>query len=308
MKGLLILGLSLVLVACQLTTQPLSAPPLPSWQPSTGVTSPHSVGAIIDLASGELLTAEALVQQLAKVPRVLIGEKHDNLAQHQAQLWLLQAVAEQRPTGSVVLEMLHQEQQPLVTAVQQRLAQGKQVADLAQALQWRGWDWEQYAELIHYLVAQPAPIKAANFSREQLLAIYQQPPLLAGVHSNAAEVQQQLQQQIAQAHCQQLPRGQLPKMLAVQQQRDRLMAEVSLAAATPSLLLAGSYHVRKDLGVPLHLKDLAPAAAEPTQLKVLILVEQGAAPLSLQQADYLWITPAAPAQDYCAQLKKPGKQ
>lgn len=82
MKGLLILGLSLVLVACQLTTQPLSAPPLPSWQPSTGVTSPHSVGAIIDLASGELLTAEALVQQLAKVPRVLIGEKHDNLAQH----------------------------------------------------------------------------------------------------------------------------------------------------------------------------------------------------------------------------------
>ena len=97
-------------------------------------------------------------------------------------------------------------------------------------------------------------------------------------------------------------------MLAVQQQRDRLMAEVSLAAATPSLLLAGSYHVRKDLGVPLHLKDLAPAAAEPTQLKVLILVEQGAAPLSLQQADYLWITPAAPAQDYCAQLKKPGKQ
>ena len=60
-------------------------------------------------------------------------------------------------------------------------------------------------------------------------------------------------------------------MLAVQQQRDRRMAERLLAAPTPALLLAGAFHVRKDLGVPLHLKDLGAGEGN----AVLVLAEVG---------------------------------
>ena len=91
----------------------------------------------------------------------------------------------------------------------------------------------------------------------------------------------------------------MPAMLAVQQQRDRRMAERLLAAPTPSLLLAGAWHARKDVGVPLHVVDLG-ATEAPT---VLMLAEQGGE-VTAAMADYVWYTPATPKQDYCEQMRK----
>jgi uncharacterized iron-regulated protein len=91
----------------------------------------------------------------------------------------------------------------------------------------------------------------------------------------------------------------MPAMLAVQQQRDRRMAERLLAAPTPALLLAGAFHVRKDLGVPLHLKDLGASEGN----AVLILAETGRT-VTAESADYVWYTAAQPEQDHCAQLRR----
>jgi uncharacterized iron-regulated protein len=91
----------------------------------------------------------------------------------------------------------------------------------------------------------------------------------------------------------------MPAMLAIQQQRDRRMAESMLAAPTPTILLAGAWHARKDVGVPLHVQDLGPGEA-PT---VLMLAEQGDA-VTAAMADYVWYTPATPKPDYCEQMRK----
>jgi uncharacterized iron-regulated protein len=91
----------------------------------------------------------------------------------------------------------------------------------------------------------------------------------------------------------------MPAMLAVQQQRDRRMAERLLAAPMPSLLFAGAYHARKDIGVPIHVLDLG-ASQAPT---VLMLAQQGSE-VTAAMADYVWYTPATPAPDYCAQMRK----
>ena len=64
------------------------------------------------------------------------------------------------------------------------------------------------------------------------------------------------------------------------------MAERLLAAPTPSLLLAGAWHARKDVGVPLHVLDLG-ATQSPT---VLMLAEQGD-DVTAAMADYVWYTP-----------------
>jgi uncharacterized iron-regulated protein len=77
------------------------------------------------------------------------------------------------------------------------------------------------------------------------------------------------------------------------------MADRLLAAPQPALLLAGSFHVRRDLGVPLHLDDLDAQGAT----RVLILAEVGER-LTAQQADYVWYTPAQPEQDHCAQMRQ----
>lgn len=88
-------------------------------------------------------------------------------------------------------------------------------------------------------------------------------------------------------------------MLAVQQQRDRQMAEQLLAAPAPALLFAGAYHARLDIGVPLHVQDLGEHSAP----VVVMLAEKGAV-VSSASADYVWYTAARPVQDYCAQMRQ----
>ncbi|MGH8435124.1 MAG: ChaN family lipoprotein [Pseudomonas sp.] len=285
--------LCLVLLAgCQ------SLPQLPAWQSPEGLEH-ADLGVIRDLRSGEQLTPQQLIERLAKAPRVLVGEQHDNPDHHALQLWLLQALAEQRTQGSLLLEMLNPDQQIRVEQVQAAMAGGESVSDLPSALAWqRNWDWAMYGPILRYALAQPYPVLSANLDRSEIMRIYAARPVLSGTASTAAVVRTPLLAQIRDSHCGQLPENQLPAMLAVQQQRDRRMAERLLDAPEPAILFAGAFHVRRDLGVPLHLADLG---AAPDSL-VLILAEVGK-PVAVEAADFVWYSAAQPEQDHCAKLR-----
>ena len=258
---------------------------------------PPVSGEIRDLHSGQVLTAQELLTRLAGAPHVIIGEQHDNADHHAAQLWLLRSLGEQRPQGSLLLEMLTPDQQPNVDQVRHAAARP---TDLAAALDWQdGWDWKLYGPIVRFALTQSYPLLAANLDDSEIRAVYRQPPALTGVRSNAATVKATLLEQISDSHCGLLLKSQMPAMLSVQQQRDRRMAERLLAAPAPAMLLVGAWHARKDAGVSLHVLDLG-AAQAPT---VLMLAEQGAE-VSAAMADYVWYTPATPAQDYCAQMRK----
>ncbi|MDG1579913.1 ChaN family lipoprotein [Pseudomonas sp. GOM6] len=258
------------------------------------------LGQIVDLASGERITPAQLVERLAKAPRVLVGEQHDNPDHHALQLWLSRELAAQRPQGSVLMEMINPNQQARVEEVQAQLRAGQPPADAFTALAWQpGWDWGLYGALVHYQLRQPYPLLAANLDRAEIMQIYQARPTLQGSASTAPAVQEKLQEDIRESHCGLLPDSQIPAMLAVQQQRDRRMAERLVAAPQPALLLAGAFHVRKDLGVPLHLADLGAREGN----LVLILAEVGKQPAA-GSADYVWYTAANVSEDYCAKLRK----
>ncbi|MGE8321678.1 MAG: ChaN family lipoprotein [Pseudomonas sp.] len=284
------LCLVLALGGCQ-----ASLPPLPAWQSSEGRTHAQ-LGHIVDLASGQLISPEQLVQRLAAAPRVLVGEKHDNPDHHALQLWLLRALQSQRAQGSLLLEMLQPEQQPLVD----KLAGQPLPADLPKALAWQdGWSWPMYGPIVTQALQQQMPLLAANLSPAEMRQAYRQAASIMGERSNAPTVKAALLEQVRAGHCGMLPESQLPAMLAVQQQRDRRMAKRLLAAPQPALLFAGSYHVRKDLGVPLHLADLGAQG----QSKVVLLAEVGEQ-VGPGEADFVWYTAALPEQDYCAQLRR----
>jgi uncharacterized iron-regulated protein len=287
--------LLLVFVVTLLTGCQASLAPLPDWQSPEG--REHAdLGQIVDLRTGQRLSPQQLIEQLAPVPRVLVGEAHDNPDHHALQLWLLQALEAQRPQGSLLLEMLTPDQQNNVDAVRARLATGQPVADLPAALVWQtGWDWTLYGPIVQHALAQPYPLLAANLDQTQIRRIYRERPTLIGALSTAPAVQEPLLAQIFTSHCGKLPKSQMPAMLAVQQQRDRRMATALLAAPQPSLLFAGTFHVRRDLGVPLHLADLGDQAVS----RVLILASVGQS-VSAATADFVWYTPALPARDYCA--------
>lgn len=83
---------------------------------------PPISGEIRDLHSGQILTAQELLTRLSGPQLLIIGEQHDNADHHAAQLWLLQALGEQRPQGSLLLEMLTPKQQPNVDQVRHAAA------------------------------------------------------------------------------------------------------------------------------------------------------------------------------------------
>ena len=282
----------ILLTACH------SQPHLPTWQSPEGREHPD-LGRIVDLRSGEQISPKRLIDELVKVDQVLVGERHDNPDHHALQLWLLQALAQRRSQGSLLLEMLNPDQQDNVAQVQALVERGQWPADLASALDWqKGWEWGLYAPLVKHALAQPYPLMSANLDRAEIIRVYRRKPTLTGAPADK-EVQRTLLAQIRISHCGMLPETQLPAMLAVQQQRDQRMADQLVAAPKPAMLLTGAFHARRDLGVPLHLTSQDGKATG----RVLILAEVEDM-VRADQADFVWFTPAQPQQDHCAGLRK----
>ncbi|MEL5362254.1 ChaN family lipoprotein [Serratia ureilytica] len=274
----LILLAALALGACSQT---------PVKTPASDVAS---LGNITDLHSGATLTPEQLLTRLAQQPRVIVGEKHDNPYHHQIEQWLVQQLPQRRPQGSVLMEMINPNQQAQVDKVKQWLQSDPTVRDgrVAELIAWQpGWEWALYGGVTMAAMRAPYPLWSANLDRSEIAAFYQQPQFPAGQLSSQPAVRKALEETIRISHGGQIEAAQLHAMLAIQQQRDRRMAERLLAAPTPALLIAGGYHAAKSVGVPLHVRDLQPAAA-PT---VLMLAEPGVQ-VDAHTADYLWITPS----------------
>ena len=292
-----VLCCAMLLAGCQSTAL------LPVPAPLAPLAHEHAdFGQIYDLASGQAITPAQLVKALGQHSRVLIGEQHDNPDHHAIELWLIRALAQERQHGSVLLEMLTPQQQARVTELQAEVRQGREPEDYLQALAWqRGWDWSQYGPLVRYLTAQPYPLYAANLDREQIMQIYQQAPALEGERSTQAAVQNALREQIKDSHCSMLPAEQMASMLAIQQHRDRRMAQALLAAEQPALLVAGAFHVRKDLGAPLHLADMGS-----TDQSAVLIIAQAGKRVDPAMADYVWYSAAIPEQDHCSAWRAKG--
>lgn len=251
-------------------------------------------GVITDLRTGETLSPAQLLSKLASEPRVIVGEKHDNPAHHQIENWLVQSLSSVRPQGSVLMEMLTPDQQPKVDQVKAWLQTGPDArpARVAELINWqKSWDWSMYGDVVMTAMKAPYPLLSANLDRREIMAFYENPQFPSGTHSAHPHVRNAISETIRTSHQQNIGEEQLHAMLAIQQQRDRRMAERLLAAPAPALLIAGGYHAGKSIGVPVHVKDLNPAAS----VTVLLLAEQGVR-VDKSQADYVWITPAVAAK------------
>lgn len=246
---------------------------------------------LIDLSTGESITPKQLIAQLAQSSHVIIGEKHDNHYHHQIEQWVAQEMQQIRPQGSVLLEMLTPSQQKDINRAKAELQDNAYIRDerLQSAIKWNtGWPWEQYGELIKYVLSQPYPVLAANLDKDLILKAYANPPKLTGIHSTQSTVQDTISKIIESSHGGELTPEQVAKMTVIQQMRDRAMAKALIDAPAPALLFAGGYHAAKTIGVPLHLQDLSPE----TKFKVLIISEKGSEIDNLQ-ADYVWYTPTS---------------
>ncbi|RRJ82244.1 ChaN family lipoprotein [Aestuariirhabdus litorea] len=317
MKSVWLAALGAVLLAAlagcavQPSIEVREAAELQQWQAPLNRDAP-ALGRIWSYPRMQWISVDELVEAVAQDDYLMLGEKHDNPDHHRIQWYLLYRLQQQQRLGALTMEMLKQEQQSLVDRAAQLQDPG--LSDLKAALRWdevKGWDWPFYGPMMQLALSQGVPLRAGNLDRARIREIYGQGEEVAALlgPDQQERVQKELEAQIIESHCGQAEGGHLKAMVRVQQNRDLSMAQAMAGLPRVSVLVAGGYHIRRDLGVPLYLLRQEPDAKLAT-LAMIELTEEAdggldKALLNHQGVyDYLWFTPQMPRPDYCADWAK----
>ncbi len=272
-------------------------------------------GRIYDVNRDTFVTEAVLLEKLAYHQFILVGERHDNSDHHRIEQRLLKQLVDRN--SRVVFEMLDETQQARLGTLDAHHPLDK----IRETLDWpeNRWSWDDYGPLFHTVLTQGGVLVAGSPCPTRVRAIYRGEDAELGgyskygpIHVLSEEQRQKILDQLYLSHCETMPRSTLNPMLAVQAARDSTMAHAMLLAdqsVSPSrtILVAGAYHTRRDLGVPRHIAFLDPMA----DFVVLQLEEVDPKSMSPRDyamvkstiADYVWFSPAAPEQDYCADLR-----
>lgn len=241
----------------------------------------------------------ARTEALLPADVILLGEQHD-AAEHQAiQRQVIEYLAVRGRLAAVALEMA--EAGTSTAALKSNSTQ----LQVQAALGWNNkrWPWAAYGPAVMAAVKAGVPVLGANLPAAQMREAMADGRLDQPLAGPALKAQQQL---IRIGHCGLLPEERIAPMTRIQIARDLRMAQAVQQAALPGktvLLLAGSGHVNRTLGVPQHLPPGLTVKA------VRLRAGAASAPDARQEAeskaafDAVWPTPALPAQDYCETLK-----
>lgn len=273
------------------------------------------VGRIWDSEGDRFIEAPELLSRIEGVSYILLGEKHDNPDHHALQLQVLEHALATESVSNVAFEMMSSDQQPLLQD-QSSLALSS-LDEIRERLSWDsdGWNWDFYGPLVQSALEARVRVSAANISNDEMMQVYGEPSPAEIVDVLDAQTMTALEKDIDESHCGMLPESQFPAMVRVQQARDYAMAS-SLAGRDDrraQVLIAGNYHIRRDLGVPNYILH-ARQGLDPRQIVSIAFMEVDAA--STQPADYLqqfggvkaydyiWFTPAVSDEDYCASMRQ----
>jgi uncharacterized iron-regulated protein len=269
------------------------------------------------------LDAQRLADELQRRPNVLLGEVHDNRAQHAVRAEALRLLLERGARPALAFEQIDREQQAAVDAARRaELPAGTERVDhlIAQAGA-RGWAWYLYRPYLTLALQYDLPIVAANLSRAQanlatrdgFAAVFDAPTrarlqldaLPAALVAAQAEA-------VNRGHCQLLPAAAAQRMAHAQIARDAMLAEAIRPYLAPAgrgvILLTGNGHVRNDIGVPFFLTPAERASTWTIGLLEDAFVKEARAageaePLP-QRFDALFISGTQPRDDPCEGLRE----
>ncbi|UKV16249.1 ChaN family lipoprotein [Thalassospiraceae bacterium SW-3-3] len=288
---------------------------------------PPAPGLIFDMAGQRYVMFDDMVSRLAGTRFVLIGEKHDNPIHHHHQAQLVRALSKRENTRrAVVWEMFNQDQQENLDQAWQAVSP----EELGSEMNWgeSGWpSWHDYAPIAEAAKENGLPMVAGNLPQNIL-----RPMIREGISAMPTELAEKLalppipddiaarfDQEIAEGHCNMLPKSQLPAFSLVQFARDaslaRTMIDVNKTNSPDgAFLIAGAMHVRNDVAVPYHLHRYAPDLTD-KDIAVVILVEAddpgedlpGVRDYALRMgsedvADFMWFTNDLPRTDPCEDM------
>ncbi len=276
-----------------------------------------------DVTASRFIEARELTARLAAARFVLLGEQHENPDHHALQAQLVRELIAGGRRPAVAFEMFSTDDAPAIARY--LTARPKNAAGLGEAVNWQrsGWpDWRFYQPIAQAALDAGLPIAAANLSRAAIDALRKNslgglgPALIAQLKLEtppSPSVRAAMAQEIRDSHCGHAPEQMLDRMADIQWARDARMAEALARAGSRdgAVLIAGTGHVRRDRGVPIHVARQAPGASVASLALVEVLAKatapadyaadfDGALPF-----DYVWFTPRMDNTDPCEKFKKP---
>ncbi|MES2685852.1 MAG: ChaN family lipoprotein, partial [Pseudomonadota bacterium] len=182
---------------------------------------------------------------------VLLGEQHDAAEHQHIHQHVVARLAVDGKLGALALEMADAGRS---TAA---LKSNSTQLQVQEALGWnsKSWPWAAYGPAVMVAVKAGVPVLGANLPAAQMRSAMADTQLDTRLPGPALKAQQQL---MRSGHCELLPESQISPMTRIQVARDISMARTIQQAALPGktvVLLAGSVHVNRELGVPQHLPD-----------------------------------------------------
>ena len=259
----------------------------------TGCASKPEAPVLNNLTGNALAITTTRLDTLLPADVLLLGEQHDAREHQQIHQQVIALLAQRGLLAAVALEMADS------GATTAGLHPSSTEQQTKSALKWsdKGWPWEAYGPAVMTAVRAGVPVLGANQPRELMRGNMNDSALDGQLPGPALKAQQQL---IRMGHCNLLPESQITPMTRIQIAKDISMANTLTKAALPGkvvLLLSGSGHTDRMLGVPQHL----PASLK---VKAVRLRAGDAAEGDKAEAfDAVWATPALPEKDYCAEFK-----
>jgi uncharacterized iron-regulated protein len=167
---MLILSLALI-TAC--SGLPSEEKGLLSMGTESAQAAPETIQAGADSADRKAVTTavkssshDESLQALSQAQIIYLGETHDSVADHQAQLEIIQALVGQGKTVAIAFEMFQRPFQPVLD----RYSAGEiDAASLVKESEYNerwGFDWSLYEPIVSYGKAQNIPLLAANTPQE----------------------------------------------------------------------------------------------------------------------------------------------
>lgn len=248
-----------------------------------------------DVRAQRFVAGEEMLARAAEARHVILGETHDNPEHHRLQRAALESLAGGGAPRALAMEQFDSEHQQAIDAAAAKGADAEAIAN-AGRFDREGWSWPLYRPLVEFARQRNWPLVAGNLSRAEARAIVADPSK-SGLPAATAELRLALEQAMVDSHCGARPDARrLAGMVEAQRARDARLAQ-ALAARSPSVLITGNGHARRDLGVPLYLPR-----AELVSIAILEVEAGKAAPqdYGAGRFDYLWFTPRQPRRDPCA--------
>lgn len=257
--------------------------------------------------------APALATELQRRPSVLLGEVHDNEAQHRVRAEALRLLLARGARPALAFEQIDRDRQAVVDAARHdELPPGTSRIDhLIAQVRSGGWDWSLYRPYLELALQYDLPIVAANLSRADATRVARDG--YAAVFDADARARLRLDElpealvtaqarAVDEGHCHTLTAQAARRLARAQIARDATLAEtIRPLLARGVILFTGNGHARNDIGVPFFLSP-----DERARVWTIGLIEDASSEAhdaDLFDAHFITLTQARP--DPCAALRRP---